>query len=107
LTEKIRTDKLILEVRCKMSFLNKKEKEQQEKALAMLRKMEIATKRRRLQESGYVESQMGMLTSQDRVISLGHYAKSSAQAKQHYEWEKARQKRAKDKKQSIVIVKKS
>lgn len=89
-----------------MSLLNKKERKQQEKAIARLRKLEIAAKRRRLQESGYIESQHGMLTDKNRVLGLGHYAKTAEQAKQHYEWEIARKKRQNNKKK-IVIVKKA
>jgi hypothetical protein len=89
-----------------MSLLNKKEKEQQEKAIARLRKLEIAAKRRHLQESGWVESQHGMLTDKNRVLSLGHYAKTAEQARQHYEWELARKKRQNNKKK-IVFVKRT
>jgi hypothetical protein len=81
-------------------------KHEQELLVAKHRAWEIQQKRRPLQESGWVESQHGTLTSQDRVISMGHYAKTSGQASQHYQWEMARKKRQENAQKKIVRVQK-
>ncbi len=51
------------------------------KTMAKIRQAEIARKSQaqKLQSSGYVPSQLGHLTSEQRLIDNGHYMRSSTQ----------------------------
>jgi len=89
--------------------MNKKERELQEKMIAKLRQLEIAKKRTgsmKLQESGYVPSQLGGVCNKNRVIELGHYEKTSEQANLDYKREQVRRSKKEDV-ISIIIIKAS
>ena len=62
--------------------MQRSKQEKQEILIAKLRQLEIAkkTQAQKMQSSGYVESQHGILTKESRLINKGHYSKSSAQA---------------------------
>ena len=85
--------------------LSKQEK--QELLVAKLRQIDIAkkTQARKMQSSGYVESQHGILTKESRLINKGHYAKTSAQAELDFYRDNLR-KAKKETGTKIVLVKK-
>ena len=62
---------------CKMKYIDKVNAAQMNAALE--RKAEIARKRRPLQESGYLPSQIGKLTCETRLIDNGHLMRTSGQ----------------------------
>ena len=72
--------------------------------VAKLRQIEIQSKRRPLQEGGPVDSQWGGMTSESRLINMGHYAKSSGRARIDYLREAIR-KAKQDRPTKIVVIK--
>lgn len=79
----------------------KKLTEQMQLAIARQRQKEIQAKRRPLEESGYIPSQYGKVTRQERLIDNGHLMKSAALANQSY---KREQNRAAKKGQKTVVI---
>lgn len=81
--------------------MTKAEKQRQEILAARLRKEQIEKKRRPLEESGYIESQYGIVTRPQRLVDNGHWMKSSAAAVQQYKREQVRA--AKKNEKTVVI----
>lgn len=71
---------------------------------AKLRQAEIARKRRPLQESGGLKSQWGSMTSETRMLGMGHYMKSGERAELDYLREQARKLKKASKPTSIVHI---
>lgn len=62
--------------------------------VAKMRQIELSKKKRPLQDSGAVPSQWGGMTSDSRLLSMGHYEKSSDKAKLDYVREQIRRTKA-------------
>jgi hypothetical protein len=85
--------------------MTKAEKARQELLAAKMRQKQIAEKRRPLEESGYIQSQYGIVTRPQRLIDNGHWMKSSAAAVQSYKREVARKNKLTDTVKCVRIVK--
>lgn len=72
---------------------------------AKAREIQIARKRRPLQESGYLPSQLTVMTAESRLIDNGHYMRTSNQLKLDG-LNKRIQTIKRDKPEKIVLIKK-
>lgn len=76
--------------------------------VAKMRQIELSKKKRPLQDSGALPSQWGSMTSDARLLSMGHYEKSSDKAKLDYVREQVRKAKAENesaKPKMIITVK--
>lgn len=77
----------------------------QAKLIAKMRQIEIANKRRPLQESGGLTSQWGRMTSESKLLQRGHFLKNGERARLDFVREEIRRLKA-QRPQKIIVVKK-